>query len=68
MARQLLRTRRSFYADILDGQGQVVLKVKRPIKWFLNSSICIYTPENKLIGEVKQRWHIWRRQYDLFLG
>jgi len=21
-----------------------------------------------VIGEVRQRWHLWRRKYDLFLG
>ena len=65
--RQLLRTRRSFQADILDMNGNVVLKIKRPIKWLLNSHISVYTPDDELVGEVKQVWHLWRRQYDLFL-
>lgn len=21
-----------------------------------------------MIGEVRQRWHLWRRRYDLFMG
>lgn len=67
IVRQFLGTRRSFNADILDAGGQVVLKIRRPIKWFLNSQISIFTGRGELIGEVHQSWHLWRRQYDLFL-
>ncbi len=68
LVRQLLLTRRSFNASVLDTNGQVVLKIERPIKWFLNSEIRVYTAQDELIGEVKQVWHLWRRQYELFLG
>ena len=67
IARQLLRTRRSFNADILDQNGNLVLKIRRPIKLFLNSRIEIYTAKDELIGEVHSSWHLWRRRYDLFM-
>jgi hypothetical protein len=66
IVRQMLRTRRQFSADILDANGNVVLKIERPIKLFLNSHISVFTPDGRLIGEVQQTWHLWRRQYDLF--
>ncbi|TPX57378.1 hypothetical protein PhCBS80983_g03849 [Powellomyces hirtus] len=66
ISRQLLRTRRPFKADILDKNGKVILKIDRPLKWFLNSSISIRDEHDIVIGEVKQVWHLWRRKYDLF--
>ncbi|KAJ3037323.1 hypothetical protein HK097_003549, partial [Rhizophlyctis rosea] len=67
LMRQFLRTRRPFKATILDRNGNVVLKIERPIKWLLNSQIFIYDAKDNLIGEVQQVWHLWRRKYDLFL-
>lgn len=28
----------------------------------------IEDPEGDIIGEVRQRWHPWRRMYDLFIN
>ncbi|KAI8822532.1 Scramblase-domain-containing protein [Fimicolochytrium jonesii] len=67
ISRQLLRTRRPFKAIVTDMQGNVVLKVERPMKWLLNSTITITDENDNHIGEVKQVWHPWRRKYDLFL-
>ncbi|KAJ3038018.1 hypothetical protein HDV00_001062 [Rhizophlyctis rosea] len=67
LMRQFLRTRRPFKASILDRQGNVVLKIERPIKWLLNSQIFVYDAQDNRIGEVQQVWHLWRRKYDLFL-
>ena len=66
--RQILKTRRSYDADVLDNQGNLVLKIHRPLKWFLNSTITISTPTGAVIGTVKSDWHLWRRRYDLFVG
>ncbi|KAI9341758.1 Scramblase, partial [Obelidium mucronatum] len=66
--RQVMGTRRAFKAVVLDVQGNVVLKIDRPIKWFLNSSITISDANDNVIGEVKQVWHLIKRKYDLFLG
>ncbi|TPX39722.1 hypothetical protein SeMB42_g05527 [Synchytrium endobioticum] len=66
--RQILRTRRPVKAVILDAAGNIVLKVSRPIKWFLNSKLFVHDASDNLIGEVQQVWHLWRRKYDVFLG
>nr|KAJ3419446.1 hypothetical protein HK105_006947 [Polyrhizophydium stewartii] len=66
--RQLMRTRRAFKAVVLDRNGAVVLKIDRPVKWLLNSTITIRDGDDNIIGEAKQVWHLWRRKYDLFLG
>ena len=34
----------------------------------LQSSILIRDGSGALVGEVNQRWHLWRRKYDLYLG
>jgi uncharacterized protein YxjI len=65
--RQLLRTRREFKADVMDMNGNVVLKVHRPIKWLLNSTITVSKPNGTEVGIVQSDWHLWRRRYDLFL-
>ncbi|KAJ3237722.1 hypothetical protein HDU81_009105 [Chytriomyces hyalinus] len=65
--RQILGTRRVFNAVVLDVHGNVVLKINRPFKWFLNSTITISDANDTVIGEVKQVWHPLRRKYDLFL-
>ncbi|KAJ3266870.1 hypothetical protein HDU77_009330 [Chytriomyces hyalinus] len=65
--RQVLGTRRVFNAVVLDVHGNVVLKINRPFKWFLNSTITISDANDTIIGEVKQVWHPLRRKYDLFL-
>ncbi|KAJ3178106.1 hypothetical protein HDU85_005630 [Gaertneriomyces sp. JEL0708] len=67
LSRQLLRTRRPFKAVVLDRNGNVVLKISRPMKWLLNSKIFVHDADDRLIGEVQQVWHLLRRKYDLFL-
>ncbi|KAK7693671.1 hypothetical protein QCA50_003241 [Cerrena zonata] len=77
-ARQAFRTHRPFRAVVLDRDGSPVLWLRRPFAW-INSRMYIqrlqdyetYTPEGEPVldtfAEVQQRWHIWRRRYDLFL-
>ncbi|KAI7902800.1 Scramblase-domain-containing protein [Cokeromyces recurvatus] len=67
ISRQLLRTHRKMNATILNPEGQVIFKIIRPYS-LINSQIFIYTDNDELIGEVQQRWHLLRRQYDLFVG
>ncbi|KAF6767194.1 Scramblase [Kalmanozyma brasiliensis GHG001] len=80
LQRQLLRTHRPFRATVMDTQGKPVLMIRRPFTW-INSTAHIYAvredypagygaPQDKdleLIGEVQQRWHLYRRKYELFL-
>lgn len=67
VARQALRTHRPFTASVLDLQGAPLLTIHRPF-YFLNSTItCADVAHKKSIGEVHQSWHLWQRNYDLFL-
>jgi len=65
MSRQVLRTHRPFKASVLDLEGNEILKIHRPFA-FINSRIMISTPDDRLIGEVQQEWHLVRRKYNLF--
>ncbi|KAN0064916.1 hypothetical protein ACQY0O_001973 [Thecaphora frezii] len=80
LQRQLLRTHRPFRATVMNAEGRPVLIIKRPLTW-INSKASVYAvrsdypiaygpPRDEdlmLIGEVQQRWHLYRRKYDLFL-
>lgn len=77
-SRQLLRTHRPFRALVMDVHGAPVLWLRRPFA-FINSRMFVqrlkdystYTPEGEPVldtfAEVQQRWHPWRRRYDVFL-
>lgn len=80
LQRQMLRTHRPFRATVMDVSGKPVLMIRRPFTW-INSKSSIYAvrasfpagqgaPQEQdleLIGEVQQRWHLYRRRYELFL-
>ena len=36
--------------------------------YLINSTIIVEDGEGHEIGEVKQRWHLWKRKYDLYFG
>jgi hypothetical protein len=62
IGRQLLRTRRSFSATVLSPDGnQVIFRLRRPA-YLINSTIYIEDGEGNRIGEVQQRWHLYRRR------
>ncbi|KAI0673066.1 Scramblase-domain-containing protein [Trametes maxima] len=77
-SRQIFRTHRPFRALVMDNQGSPILWLRRPFA-FINSRMYVqflkdfkvYTPEGEPVldtfAEVQQRWHPWRRRYDLFL-
>ncbi|KAF8976118.1 hypothetical protein BGZ46_008558 [Entomortierella lignicola] len=65
MSRQVLRTHRPFKASVLDLEGNEILKIHRPFA-FINSRIMISTPDDRLIGEVQQEWHLIRRRYNMY--
>ncbi|KAI0050899.1 Scramblase-domain-containing protein [Auriscalpium vulgare] len=76
--RQIFRTHRPFRAIVMDSHGTPILWIRRPFDW-INSRMYVqrikdlheYTPEGEPVldtfAEVQQRWHLWRRRYDLFL-
>lgn len=75
LGRQFFRLHRPFDIDVFNIQGELVLSIKRPFS-FINSHIKALLPgydhnnDNELIyeivGESVQRWHLWRRKYNLF--
>lgn len=68
LTRQLLRTRRPFTTTVLSPDGsEVLFKVKRPA-YLISSSMTVLDADDNAIGSVQQRWHPWRRNYDLYLG
>ncbi|KZT11288.1 Scramblase-domain-containing protein [Laetiporus sulphureus 93-53] len=76
--RQVFRTHRPFRAVVMDSAGTPILWLRRPFA-FINSRMFVqrlknyteYTVDGEPVldtfGEVQQRWHLWRRRYDLFL-
>lgn len=72
LKRQFLRTHRSFEAHIMDTSGRVVLTIRRPTT-LINSKIKVLVPhpstgEERLVGEVHQIWHPYKRKYELFVN
>ncbi|KAF7793094.1 hypothetical protein EIP86_004201 [Pleurotus ostreatoroseus] len=77
-SRQLFRTHRPFRALVMDSEGSPTLWLRRPFAW-INSRMYVQRlkdykeyddsgePVLDTFAEVQQRWHLWRRRYDLFL-
>ncbi|KAJ3533584.1 hypothetical protein NM688_g7263 [Phlebia brevispora] len=77
-SRQLFRTHRPFRALVMDSAGSPILWLRRPFAW-INSRMFVQRlkdyekydemgdPVLDTFAEVQQRWHLWRRRYDLFL-
>ena len=61
VARQLLRARRSFTATLMDADGGVLARVRRPL-YAINSTTTIEDAAGDEIGAVVQRWHPLRRK------
>ncbi|KAI5474574.1 scramblase family protein [Pseudohyphozyma bogoriensis] len=75
LMRQAVRTHRAFKATVLDTQGNVLLRIRRPFSW-INSRIFISVPSpdgtdteanERVIGEAQQEWHLYRRKYNQFV-
>ncbi|RMZ52650.1 hypothetical protein APUTEX25_000769 [Auxenochlorella protothecoides] len=68
IGRQLLRTRRPFTATVLSADGsEVLFRIRRPF-YFISSTMYIEDGAGEKLGEVQQQWHLWRRNYALFVG
>lgn len=65
--RQITVTHRSFTAAICDKDLNVLMKIYRPF-FFYKSSMYIQNIDGETIGEIHQRWHPFRRKYDLYVG
>jgi uncharacterized protein YxjI len=66
VGRQLLRRRRPFTATLLSPAGDVIFRVRRPM-YLINSSTTIEDSAGETVGEIVQVWHLWKRNYDLFI-
>jgi hypothetical protein len=44
----------------------VIFRVKRPA-YLINSSMTIEDGQGQALGEVQQRWHLLKRNYDLYM-
>jgi len=66
IARQMLRTRRPLRASVLSPTGELLYTIYRPF-YFIQSTIEIADPSGEVVGEVYQRWHLFRRNYDLYM-
>lgn len=67
VARNVLRTHRSFKATILDKNGEAVFVIRRPF-YVVSTNLFVDEPgENaKNLGQVEMSWHLWRRRYSLY--
>lgn len=66
IGRQLLRRRRAMSATVMSPAGDVIFRVRRPL-YIINSVMNIEDAQGEVVGEVMQRWHAWRRHYDVYL-
>lgn len=68
IGRQLLHRHRGFTASVLDPHsGSLLFRVRRPM-YVVESNMFIEDAEGTTLGEVRQRWHLWKRNYDLYRG
>ncbi|KAK9863287.1 hypothetical protein WJX84_002469 [Apatococcus fuscideae] len=68
VGRQLLKTRRPFTATVFSPDGaQVIFRVRRPF-YLINSHMNIEDGEGNVVGEVHQSWHLWQRNYAIYIG
>lgn len=73
IGRQFFKLQRPFEIDIFNNYGDLLLTVKRNFA-IINSHIKCYLPGvdeygnmmREEIGESRQKWHLWKRRYDLF--
>ncbi|KAK7207046.1 Scramblase-domain-containing protein [Myxozyma melibiosi] len=69
--RQIYRLHRPFTVVVYDAEMNPVLTLQRPFA-LINSRVrvsvppTIYDDEPRIVGESHQRWHLWRRRYNLF--
>ncbi|GMH43421.1 hypothetical protein BSKO_11343 [Bryopsis sp. KO-2023] len=68
VGRQLLKTRRSLTATVFSADGsQIIFRIRRPM-YLISSTMYVEDGEGEVIGSIHQRWHLYRRNYDMYLG
>jgi len=63
--RNFITIHRRFKATVMDTEGNPILKLYRPF-YLLNSKMLIEDANGELLGEIHQRYHPFRRVYDLY--
>lgn len=46
---------------------QVIFRIRRPM-YLISSTMYVEDGEGNTTGEIRQRWHPLRRNYDLYMG
>jgi uncharacterized protein YxjI len=67
IARNFLKTHRSFKATVLDKSGDPVFVIRRPF-YFVSTEMYVDEPDGTNLGKVEMQWHLWRRRYAMFTG
>ncbi len=65
LSRNILKSARPFTIQILDTDGQVVLQLKRPFRWFFHE-LDVLGADGQRVGAVKRRWSLLRRIYGVY--
>ena len=52
-------------ATVLSPAGDIIFRVRRPL-YLISSTMNIEDASGEVVGEVMQRWHAWRRHYDVY--
>ena len=64
LSRHFLGSMRPFTIEVRDNQGNIVLTIRRPWRWFFASAE-IFDAKGQKLGSVQRRWQWLTRRYDL---
>lgn len=64
--RYILRNHRTLEVFVWDNQGKLIMKIHRPFYWFF-STLFVSDGNDNSIGQIEQRFAIFRKKYDLFV-
>lgn len=68
VSRQVFRTRRPFTATVLSPDGtEILFRIQRPFYLLASHARIVSADGNTILGEIFGRWHLWRRNYDLYI-
>ncbi len=68
ITRQLFRTRRPFTATVLSPDGtEILFRIQRPFYLLASHARIVSADGETVLGEIFGRWHLWRRNYDLYI-
>jgi hypothetical protein len=65
LVRQFVKKHRPFVFDVFDNHGNLVMNIKRSYQ-LINSHVKAVLPNDSVIGESVEKFHVLKRQYRLF--